>query len=58
MSRTADATVACPECGRPATVVGRIPADRGRSVEYLRIRCEGLLALLVPVAAGSPVSPS
>lgn len=40
-------TVACPECHRRATVLGRFtPADGDRSVEYVRLRCDGPLAFL------------
>ena len=41
-------TVSCPECHRPATVLDRfmLAGTRG-PVEYLRIRCSGLLSVLV-----------
>jgi hypothetical protein len=41
-------TVVCPECGRTATVVGQLLSPAG-SVEFLRVRCVGLLSLLVEV---------
>ena len=44
-------TVICPECHRPATVLDRFTtADPGGPVEYVRIRCSGLLSFLVPSA--------
>lgn len=49
MNRTVD----CPDCHRTAAVLGEftVPGRNG-PVGYLRIRCSGALALLVP-AAGS-----
>ncbi len=50
-------TVDCPECHRPATVIGRFSlAGTGGPVEYLRIRCAGPLSLLVPAADVRPDS--
>ncbi|MGI5128072.1 hypothetical protein ACQEVB_14780 [Pseudonocardia sp. CA-107938] len=42
-------TVICPECHQTATVVGRftLTTPSGPPVEYLRIRCSGLLTVLV-----------
>ena len=44
-------TVTCPNCGRPAVVLGRfdLPSATG-PVEYLRIRCAGSLSLIVVAA--------
>jgi hypothetical protein len=44
-------TVTCPNCGRPAVVLGRfdLPSATG-PVEYLRIRCAGSLSLIVAAA--------
>lgn len=41
-------TVTCPDCARPAALLGRfvLPGANG-PVEYLRIRCAGSPALLV-----------
>lgn len=40
--------VPCPECGRDATVINSFSLPgRGGPVEYLRLRCTGLLSLLV-----------
>jgi len=48
-------TVTCPDCARPAVVLGRfdLPSATG-PVEYLRIRCAGSLSLIV---AASEVEP-
>ena len=44
-------TVTCPDCGRPAVVLGRFDLrTAGGPVEYLRIRCAGSLSLIVAVA--------
>jgi hypothetical protein len=44
-------TVTCPDCGRPAVVLGRFDLHTAAgSVEYLRIRCAGSLSLIVAVA--------
>jgi hypothetical protein len=44
-------TVACPECHRPATVLDRFSlAGTDGPVEYLRIRCTGLLSFLTPAS--------
>jgi hypothetical protein len=44
-------TVTCPDCGRPAVVLGRFDLHTATdSVEYLRIRCAGSLSLIVAVA--------
>jgi hypothetical protein len=55
-------TVVCPECGRDATVVGHLLSPGG-TVEYLRVRCDRLLSLLVevpealrPRSSGCPVT--
>jgi hypothetical protein len=44
-------TVTCPDCARPAVVLGRfdLPSAAG-PVEYLRIRCAGSLSLIVIAA--------
>jgi hypothetical protein len=44
-------TVTCPNCARPAVVLGRfdLPSATG-PVEYLRIRCAGSLSLIVATA--------
>ena len=44
-------TVTCPDCARPAVVLGRfhLPSAAG-PVEYLRIRCAGSLSLIVAAA--------
>ena len=44
-------TVTCPDCARPAVVLGRfhLPGAAG-PVEYLRIRCAGSLSLIVAAA--------
>ena len=44
-------TVTCPDCARPAVVLGRfdLPSATG-PVEYLRIRCAGSLSLIVVAA--------
>ncbi len=45
-------TVQCPDCHRPATVLSRFTTGGGENPsEFLRIRCTGLLTLLVPAAA-------
>jgi ribosomal protein S27E len=42
-------TVQCPDCHRPATVLGRFTTGGADNPsEFLRIRCAGLLTLLVP----------
>ncbi len=41
-------TVSCPDCGRPAEVTSRFTLGGADGTEYLRIRCRGALALLVP----------
>ena len=44
-------TVTCPDCGRPAVVLGRFDLHTATgSVEYLRIRCAGSLSLIVAAA--------
>ena len=44
-------TVTCPDCGRPAVVLGHFELHTATgSVEYLRIRCAGSLSLIVAVA--------
>ena len=44
-------TVTCPDCGRPAVVLGRFDLHNATgSVEYLRIRCAGSLSLIVAAA--------
>ena len=43
-------TVSCPDCGRPAEVTSRFTLGGADGTEYLRIRCRGALALLVPAA--------
>lgn len=41
-------TVPCPECGNEATVIDSfVLAGRNGPVEYLRLRCDGMLSLLV-----------
>lgn len=54
-------TVACPECHRPATVIDRFSlAGTNGPVEYLRLRCDGLLSFLAPadeVLRRSPSAP-
>ena len=44
-------TVTCPDCARPAAVLGRfdLPSATG-PVVYLRIRCAGSLSLIVAAA--------
>ena len=44
-------TVTCPDCARPAVVLGRfdLPSATG-PVAYLRIRCSGSLSLIVAAA--------
>lgn len=48
-------TVTCPDCARPATVLGRfdLPSATG-PVAYLRIRCAGSLSLIVAAAEVIP----
>ena len=44
-------TVTCPDCGRPAVVLGRFDLHTATGpLEYLRIRCAGSLALIVAAA--------
>ena len=44
-------TVTCPDCARPAVVLGRFDLrTAGGPVEYLRIRCAGSLSLIVAAA--------
>lgn len=43
-------TVTCPDCARPATVLGRFTLGGVEGHEYLRIRCAGALTLLVAAA--------
>ena len=44
-------TVTCPDCGRPAVVLGRFDLHTATgTVEYLRIRCAGSLSLIVAAA--------
>ena len=44
-------TVTCPDCGRPAVVLGRFDLRTAAGpVEYLRIRCAGSLSLIVAAA--------
>ena len=44
-------TVTCPDCGRPAVVLGRFDLHTATGpVEYLRIRCAGSLSLIVVAA--------
>lgn len=44
-------TVPCPDCHRPATVVGHFTTGGADNPsEFLRIQCTGLLTLLVPMA--------
>ena len=44
-------TVTCPDCGRPAVVLGRFDLHTATGpVEYLRIRCAGSLSLIVAAA--------
>jgi hypothetical protein len=43
-------TVLCPDCHRPATILGHFTTGGADNPsEFLRIRCTGLLTLLVPV---------
>jgi hypothetical protein len=48
-------TVECPDCRHTAVVLGEftVPGRNG-PVAYLRIRCSGALALLVPAAQVTP----
>jgi hypothetical protein len=48
-------TVTCPDCARPAVVLGRfdLPGAAG-PVEYLRIRCAGSLSLIVAATEVQP----
>lgn len=51
MSSTTSSTVTCPDCGRPAVVLGRFDLETATGpVEYLRIRCAGSLSLIVAAA--------
>jgi len=44
-------TVNCPDCARPAVVLGRFQLQGAAGpVEYLRIRCAGSLSLIVAAA--------
>jgi len=44
-------TVTCPDCARPAVVLGRFDLpSAGGPVAYLRIRCAGSLSLIVVAA--------
>ena len=44
-------TVTCPDCARPAAVLGRFDLMTATGpVEYLRIRCAGSLSLIVAAA--------
>jgi hypothetical protein len=44
-------TVTCPDCGRPAVVLGRFDLQTASGpVVYLRIRCAGSLSLIVAAA--------
>lgn len=44
-------TVTCPDCARPAVVLGRFDLQTASGpVEYLRIRCAGSLSLIVAAA--------
>jgi hypothetical protein len=44
-------TVTCPDCARPAVVLGRFDLQTADGpVAYLRIRCAGSLALIVAAA--------
>jgi hypothetical protein len=50
-------TVPCPDCHRPATVLGGFTTGGADNPsEFLRIRCTGLLTLLVPAPATTPPS--
>lgn len=50
-------TVHCPECHRAATVLDRFTlAGSGGPVEYLRIRCSGLLSVLIRADEVEPVA--
>jgi hypothetical protein len=52
-------TVSCPECHHAATVLGRFTqvTPAGERVEYLRIRCTGLLSVLVTAAEVERAAP-
>ena len=44
-------TVTCPDCARPAVVLGRFALHTATgTIEYLRIRCAGSLSLIVAAA--------
>lgn len=48
-------TVECPDCHRTAVVLNSFTvAGHDGPVEYLRIRCAGTLALLVPAGRVTP----
>ena len=48
-------TVPCPDCHRPARVLGRFTTGSADNPsEFLRIQCTGLLTLLVPAPAVTP----
>lgn len=48
-------TVECPDCHRTAVVLGGFTVTgHDGPVEYLRIRCAGALALLVPAGRVTP----
>ena len=48
-------TVPCPDCHRPATVVGRFTTGGADNPsEFLRIQCAGLLTLLIPASDAEP----
>ena len=48
-------TVTCPDCARPAVVLGRFHLQTALGpVEYLRIRCAGFLSLIVNAAEVQP----
>jgi hypothetical protein len=52
-------TVTCPDCSRPAVVLGRfdLPSAAG-PVAYLRIRCSGSLSLIVAAAEVAEAEPA
>jgi hypothetical protein len=48
-------TVQCPDCHRPATVLSRFTTGGADNPsEFLRIRCTGVLTLLVPASEVVP----
>lgn len=50
-------TVYCPECHRAATVLDRFTlAGAAGPVAYLRIRCSGLLSVLIRADEVEPVA--